>query len=160
MLVGVLMSLLVVLVSGAWSGLGRPSADALVRCRVAQEANLALESLARDLGGSLPEQAVGQKQSGRLVGRLVVDDSQLWLCFDGEPADGLPDWGLPDTVITYEVSDDNRLVRSNEQTQTAVALASNVQRWELDEQIDGLVILLTCSYRDLTRTYTVVAKDP
>lgn len=159
MLVGGMMSFLALLISGAWRGLGRSSVDAVVRCRVAQEANLAVESLTRDLGGNLADQVAGEKPTGREVGRLVVDGSALWLCFDGGPADGLADWGLPDTVITYEVQS-NRLIRANQQTGVAVVVADKVSQMQLIEQIDELRIDLTLEYRDLTRTYTMIAKDP
>jgi len=159
MVVSVAMGLLVLVLSGAWSGLGRPSADALVRCRVAQEANLAAASLARDFGGSLPDQTTGRKQSGWLVGLLVVDDSQLWLCFDGEPVNGVADWASPDTVITYEVQDD-RLIRSNQQTETTFPVASNVEQMQLSQQAEEVEIELTFTYRDITRTYTIIGKNP
>lgn len=157
--VGMLMSLLVLLISGAWTGPGRSSADAIVRCRVLQEANLAIESLTRDFGGSLPEQIQGEKQSGRFVGRVVVDNSRLRLCFDGQPVNAKADWGAPDTVIVYQVQE-GRLVRSNQQTATAFVTADNVDQMQLTEQADGVTIELTFNYRDLTRTYTIVAKDP
>lgn len=159
MLVGGLMSLLVLLISGAWRGLGRSSVDAVVRCRVAQEANLAVASLARDLGGCLGSETIGDKHRGAFVGRLAVDNSQLWLCFDGDPADGVANWGLPDTVITYEVQG-SQLIRSNQQTAAALAVADNVSQMQLTEQVDGVRIDLTLQFRDLTRTYTIIAKDP
>ena len=159
MLVGGLMSLLVLLISGAWRGLGRSSVDAFVRCRVTQEANLAVESLTRDLGGSLASQITGERQLGRVVGRLAVDGSALWLCFDGQPADGVADWGPPDTVITYEVQG-SQLIRCDQQTGVALAVADKVSQMQLTEQVDGVRIDLTLQYRDLTRTYTIIAKDP
>ncbi|MHC4179931.1 MAG: hypothetical protein ACYSWU_20685 [Planctomycetota bacterium] len=149
----------VLLISGAWRGLGRSSVDAFVRCRVAQEANLAVESLVRDLGGSLAGQTTGEKQIGRAVGRSVVDNSALWLCFDGEPADGAADWGPPDTVIVYEVQG-GQLIRSNQQTGVALPVADKVSQMQLTEQIGGVRIDLTLQYRDLTRTYTIEARDP
>ncbi len=164
MLVSGLMGFLALLISGAWAGLGRTSADVIVRCRVAQEANLAVASLMRDLGGNLPGQTAGQRQLGRIVGRLVVDNSQLWLCFDGEPLNGEPpngsaEWAAPDTVIVYDVQA-NQLIRSDQQAGTTFAVAANVDQMQLTEQADGVTIDLTFQYRDITRTYTIVAKDP
>jgi len=156
LIVGGLMSFLVVLMSEAWSGLGRPSADALVRCRIAQEANLAAASLARDFGRGLPEQRAGGKESGCLVDELVVEGSQLWLCFDGEPLNGTADWALPDTEIVYEV-DGNRLIRTNRKTKTAFTVADNVQEMKVSEQFGAITIELCFSYRDFARTYTFVA---
>lgn len=156
LIVGGLMSFLVVLMSEAWSGLGRPSADALVRCRIAQEANLAAASLARDFGGSLPGQTGGGKECGRLVGQLVVDGSQLWLCFDGEPLNGVADWGLPDTQVVYEM-EDNHLIRSNRKTDTTFTVADNLEGMQVSEQFGAVTVELYFSYRDLARTYTFVA---
>ena len=158
MLVGALMSMLVLLISGAWRGWGRSSVDAVVRGRVAREANLAVESLARDLGGSLPGQVAGDKQLGLVVGRSVVAGSQLWLCFDGAPPNG--EAGVPpDTVITYEVQN-NQLIRTNQQTGVALAVADKVSQMQLTDQADSVRIDLTLEYRDLMRTYTIIAKDP
>lgn len=166
MLVSGLMSLLVLLISGAWAGLGKTAADVSARCRVAQEANLAAATLARDLGGSLPEKTTGQRESGRLVGRLVVDGPELWLCFDGD-ADGQADWGAPDTVVTYQLDTEmtygtawKRLVRQNLETGSEFTAAANVEQMQLTEQIDAVKIDLTVQYRDVSRTYTIVAKDP
>ncbi len=151
-----LMSFLVLLMSGAWSGLGRPSADALVRCRLAQEANLAAASLARDFGGSLLDETGGAKESGSLVGQLAVDGSQLWLCFDGEPVNGVADWTLPDTEIVYEM-EANRLIRTNRKTNTTFIVADNLEEMQVTDQFGAITIELDFSYRDLDRTYTFVA---
>jgi type II secretory pathway component PulJ len=154
-----IMSLLVLLLSAAWSGLGRPSADAVARLRVAEEANLAAQSLARDFSGNLGEQTIGGKKLGRIVGRMVVAGPQLRLCFDGDPVNGAADWAAPDTVITYEVLG-NRLVRANLSTGTAFTVATNVDQVQLTAQPDGVRLDLTFSYRNVTRTYTIIAQDP
>ena len=159
MLVGAMTSLLAVFLSAAWSGFGQPSADALVRCRVMQEAQLAAASLAADFGGSLANQFQGTKQSGRMVGRMIIGDSRLWLCFDGGSLNGVADWGTPDTVITYGVQA-NQLIRSDLKAGTDFVVASNVEAMALQEQGDGVKIELTFSYRDITQTYTLITRDP
>lgn len=167
MLVGGLMSLLVLLISGAWRGLGRSSSDAATRCRIAQEARLAAASLTRDFSGSLPEQVTGQRDGGRLVGRMIVAGPELRLCFDGEPLDGEPGWGAPDTVVVYQLDTEitygqswKRLVRWNQATGSEFTVATNVDAMALTDLGDGVKIDLTFTYRDITRTYTIVAKDP
>ena len=159
MFVSGIMSLLVLLLSAAWSGLGRPSADAIARCRIAQETNLAAQSLARDSSGCLAEETTGGKQLGRIVGRMAVGGSQLRLCFDGGSANGTADWADPDTVIVYEVLD-HQLVRTNLKTGTAFTVAANVDQMQLTAQADGVRVDLTFSYRGVTRTYTMIAQDP
>jgi type II secretory pathway pseudopilin PulG len=160
LLVGGLMSLLVILISGAWRGLARSSADAASRCRIAQEAGMAAASLARDFSGSLPEQSTGGKQCGQLVGQMILSGPELRLCYDGEPADGIADWGTPDTVVVYKLDTESRLVRQNVNAGSEFSAASKVAAMELTDQGDGVKIDLTFTYRDLTRTYTIVAKNP
>jgi hypothetical protein len=87
--VSVLISLLVVLLSTAWVGLGQPSADALVRCRLLQEAQMATLSLAKDLGGVVPAKAANPRTfdppekntDGELLNVTSPDGSQLQIEF-------------------------------------------------------------------------------
>ena len=154
-----LLALLALLLTEAWIGLGRPLAQAIGSCRVAQEANLALTSLARDLGGSQPG-IVGSPERGRLVGRLAVDGSELWICYDGGGApNGVADWAPPDTVIVYLVRA-NQLLRQNQLTGEVFVAAANVEAMELADLGNGIDIRLTFRYRDTARTFTIVAKDP
>jgi prepilin-type N-terminal cleavage/methylation domain-containing protein len=159
LIVSGLMTVLVMVLSGAWSGLGRPSSDAIIQARIAHEASLALHSLARDFSGTLAEEAAGGRRVGRLVGRLVVEGSELWLCYDGGSAGGLAAWGPPDTVIIYQVQD-NQLVRTNWSAGTSFTVAAKVDQMQVTAQADGVRIDLTFRYRDLTRTYTLIGKDP
>jgi hypothetical protein len=158
-IVGVMMTFLAVVFSMAWSGLGQPSADALVRCQVGQEARLAAACLAADLGGSLPGQGTGPVGLGKMVGRMVVGGAELWLCFDGGSPNAAADWGSPDTVITYAV-EDGKLVRTNQAASTAFVVASNVTAMGVEEQGTGARIQLTFSFRDVERTYTLITVDP
>jgi prepilin-type N-terminal cleavage/methylation domain-containing protein len=158
MVVSVLMSFLVVLLASAWAGFGRPMAEVVARCRLAQEANLAAESLATDLAGSLADQAVGTRRAAREVGRMIVDESELRLCFDGQPVNGEADWAAPDTVVVYEVQSGN-LVRSDELAGTAIVVAGNVDQLQLAQEADGLHVELTFVYRGISRTFTIIAKE-
>ena len=106
MLVAGLMSLLVLMMSSSWHAFGRSLSDSVTRCRVTQEANLCLESLRRELNGYLPEGAAGVIEESRLVGRLIVGGSQLQLCYDGAPANGIADWSAPDTVCVFHRASD------------------------------------------------------
>ena len=159
MIVSVLMSFLVVLLSSAWAGFGRPTAEVVARCRLAQEANLAAESLLTDLAGNLADQPAGTRRAGREVGRMVVAGSELRLCFDGQPTDGTADWAAPDTVVVYDVQSGN-LVRANQLTGTVIVVAGNVDQMLLTQEADGLHVQLTFVYRGMSRTFTMVAKEP
>jgi len=163
MLVSGLMVFLVLLASGAWWAFGRPTADAVARCRVAQEARLAVTALAGDLGGCLPGPAgrLGGKAQLQWVGRMQPSSSQLWLCFDGGSSpNGLADWGPPDTVIVYELQGD-KLVRWDQGAGTGFTVAEHVQALALQDLGGGMLqIQLTFAYRNVTRTYTLIARDP
>lgn len=154
-----LMGFLAILVSSAWFAFGRSIADSTQRCRVVQEASLAFETLARDLGGQHPETTTGGRELGREVGRLVVSSSRWMLCFDGEPADDTANWTAPDTVISYELVD-GQLVRRDENTGAMFVVATNVEQLVVEDETDGIRIELTLRYRDLTRTFTMLAEDP
>ena len=115
MVVAVLTSFLAALLSLCWTALGQGANDAMARCRVAREMNLAVNTLARDLGGSLGI-------SGGSLGRngtpwesqfLAWDCSipnTLRLCFDSPhpstpaaaPSDQ-PTWKWPQTVVAYSL---------------------------------------------------------
>jgi hypothetical protein len=154
------MAFVGVLACAAWDGLGKPTTDVLARCRVAQEANLALAALACDFGGSLADAPTGPKEAGRAVGRLIVGKSELRLCFDGGATpNGQADWASPDTVITYNVQS-NKLVRTNLNAGTSITVAGDVTSMELSPLANAVQIKLTFKYRDCTRSYTIVGKDP
>jgi hypothetical protein len=94
------------------------------------------------------------------VGRLVADGNQLLLCFDGgDIPNGTADWGAPDTVILYEVSS-GALLRENQTTGGTRVLARHVTQLALADLGDSIRIELTLAYRDWTRTYTLIGRDP
>lgn len=162
--VGGLMVFLAFLLAEAWRGLGRPLADSAAEFRLTQEANLAVTSLAQDFGGYLPEasHSVETRSSdhGRVVGRLIVRGTQLWLCFDGgETPDGVADWARPDTVISYYI-ESGQLVRWNQNTDTLFTVARHANELNVKEGGNEVEIELTFSYRNATRTHTLVARDP
>jgi len=159
MLASGLMTVLVLMLSHTVTNLGRAAVDTSTRCRVTQESLLAMQSLARDLGGSLPGQITGSKRAGRLASMRAVRDPQLWLCFDGEPLNGNADWADPDTVIRYERRD-GRLLRTDRQAGTTVVVADTLDDMHVKKRADSVVIELTFRHRDLTRTYTIVARVP
>ena len=160
-IVSALMAFPAVMISATWSGFVRPTADITQRCRVAQEANLAVASLTRDLCGSLAEDRTGSKTKFKVVGRMQPANSQLRLCFDGGSSpNGLADWASPDIIITYEVQS-NKLIRWNETSGTTFTVARDVDKFEAQDLGSGKVqIKLTFKYRKITQTYTLIARDP
>jgi hypothetical protein len=159
---GGLFALLAVLLAKTWYGLMRPAAELAARARLAQEAGLATASLGRDLGGSLanPVGRTGPKTLYPYVGRLLPGNSQLWLCFDGGPSpNGVADWGPPDAVIIYAVQGD-QLVRTDQNAGTTFTVARLVSGFAVQDLGGRVQIQMTFTYRGLTRTYTLVARDP
>ncbi len=176
MIVGGLMSLLVILISSAWTGPARSLRDAVLRCRFTQEANLAAEILARDFGGYLLDQTVFDPDYDYFVGSRVNVSGKLQICFDGD-SDDLPDWALPDTVITYELRANGLqegevqtydLVRLNEKMGTEFTVATNLLDMAPTDQGDGVNVILKFPYPDARDRaenndyiqYTIRARDP
>lgn len=156
-----LMVLLSVILGATWGAFGRPLLDSDKRCRLALEARMAAMALAHDLGGYLPTSTAGDRAGGRFVGRIATG-SQLHLYFDGgSPPNGLPDWGPPDTVITYFVDPStSELVRRDESTGALFTAARYVKSMTSVDLGSGLQIQLTLGYRNLTQTYTLATIDP
>lgn len=158
-----LLVLLSVQIANTWVGLGRPLLETIYRCRIAEEAHMALSCLARDLGGCLPgdEGASGRKNQNLLVGRTQPGGSELWLCFDGSSSpNGSADWLAPDTVISYALVD-NALVRTNQADGTEYVVARHVEGFQVSDVGGGEVTIdLTFACRGTTQSYTLVAKDP
>lgn len=159
----IVMTMLVLLLGVVWSGMIRPTADIVVCSRLDQEAGLAEAALAADLGGSLsnPEGRIGTQPQYKFVGRLEPGNDQLWLCFDGgSPPNGVADWGPPDTVIIYQAQG-NQLVRIDQTAGTSVPVSSDVVSFQAQDLGNGSVQLqLVLSYRNTTRSYTWIARDP
>lgn len=154
-----LMSFFALLISSSWYSWGRSLADSHARCVVAQEANLAIETLHRDLGGYRLEQLTGTKDENRIVGTLITGGSQLRLCYDGTPINGMANWATPDTVCLFDVQGD-QLIRTNQKTGNSFVVASHVSRIQLTDLGNGIRIELTFVYRNITRTYTIITRTP
>ncbi len=160
-IVSMFTAILGILVSATWGAFLRPTADIAERCRVAQEATLALASLSRDLSGSYAENSTDSKSKFKLVGRMQPDNSQLRLCFDGGTTpNGTADWAAPDMVVTYYV-ENNRLIRWDEDSGAIFVVARDVDTLLVEDQGSGQVqIQLTFQFRRITQTYTLIASDP
>lgn len=189
LIVSGLMSLLVVMISAAWFGLGRSSRDVVLRCRIAQEANLAAETLTRDFGGHLPDEPMSDPQCHRFWDSRV-HNGQLQIYFaagpvaDDEDLNDDPPWDSPssgDTVITYQLQENEpqggkvqtyNLVRlkARDGTETEFTVATNLLGMDVEPTIlaDGVDAILLFPYPDARDRgeandyieYTIQAKDP
>ena len=150
-----MLALLALMMAGAWKAFGRPAVDADARCRIAQEASLAAESLARDLSGyrAGPEGRLGDLDASRFLGRLPAVDGQLRLSFDDPSGPG----GTAEVAYLVEA---DRLVRHDLATGTAVVIARHVAGFEAVELGTGVEIRLSFAFRRFARTYTLIGVDP
>lgn len=160
-----LIVLLVSILSSVWRGLCLPAIDAAARCRIVQEANLAAASLARDLGGNLPDPTAqtGAISDGLLVGRQTPSPGWLRLCFHGtgSGSDLSPKWGAPDTVISYQLQG-NSLIRWNEESGSTVTVANGLTGFQVNalEDNSGVEIVMTFEARGNSLSYDLVTVDP
>jgi type II secretory pathway component PulJ len=145
----VLTAVLATMLSSTWGMFSKPTSSLIAWGQLFQEMDIAVATLARDLGGSLPENPNGSnKRQGLLVGCKTTNDltygDHLLLCFDGGNApDGLASWNsdTDDTIIDYYVDSSKRvLYRQNMKTGNgnAVVVASNVE--SSITGVNGLVI--------------------
>lgn len=153
-----LTAFLAVLLSTTWTLLMRPTADLIAWGQVFQEMDIAVASLARDLGGGQLDYddgsgSLGEKRQGRLLacsGTFTdADGSHLQLCFDGGTSpNNTPDWATPDTVIDYYVdTTTDRLIRKNQKTSTSFTVAKNVDSMTLDNtDPDNIKVTLSFAF--------------
>ena len=176
-----LTAFLAILLSTTWVLLMRPTADLIVWGQIFQEMDIAVASLARDLGGSLPDcmdssNLLDKKTQGILLECKSSNDSDgdhLLLCFDGGASpDSTADWGIStsDTVIDYYVHVDGNLhslIRLNKKTGTQFTVAtdvSNISVGDAPSDATRLQIVLTFSHdvkatgKTLTRKCILIAK--
>ena len=178
-----LASLLALLLAEAWATFARPAAEVEARARLEQEANLAAESLVRDLGGYYLGAVTGANDLGHglfVDWQWPPDGSSLSLCFDdGGSPNGTADWPPPpgqDDIVKYFILpvDDQgnpapRLVRLDEKTNTTVTVARFVTPTGfvvapypqgVDPPFTQIKISLTMVYRDFTATHELIAVRP
>jgi prepilin-type N-terminal cleavage/methylation domain-containing protein len=155
-----LVVMLAMLLSAAWTMLGKPMIQTVALCTIAQEADVALAYLSSDLGGCPPNGPAGDKTAGQLVAWSVPSDNEFVLCFDS-PTDpnGLADWAAPDHIIGYQILN-NALVRYDDATGESTVIAKDVLSMYVELVDDALTLSLTFNRRDVTQTYNLIAGKP
>lgn len=161
LIVSGLMGFLAVMISATWSAFIRPTTDIANRCRIAQEASLALASLSRDLGGSLADNLTGTTSQYQIVGRMQPGNTQLRLCYDGgSTPNRTADWSEPDILVRYYV-DSGQLIRWNENAGTTFTVARDIDSLYVQDLGGGQVeIQLAFRFRGISQTYYLIARDP
>jgi len=145
-----LMAFLAMLLASTWAGIGSPTATLIRRGQCMQEIDVAVTSLARDLGGNLPGNLGGKKQA-RFSGWDAGDGTRLTVSFNGV-----------DTVKYYV--ENSHLIRELGSTGGKFIAARNVTGFAVTDYATFMQIDLTFQYqvanKTLTRKCTLKAKMP
>lgn len=160
-LVSGLMALLAVLLSAAWSGVGRPTMDLIIRTRVLREMAAAADALSRDLGGYLPDPAarLGDIRQYRWVGWKTAE-GELQLCYDGDnEPDRQPNWTTPDTVIIYRQDGEN-LLRTDQTNDKTTYIARYLTEFEASEDAGYIRLYMKFNHRGFQRECTLFIREP
>lgn len=100
---GVLTGLLAVMLFTAYSAYDRAATDVMARCRLAQEADLAILAIADDLGSRMGPTPAGPKGRGRTTDfQIAPDHGGIRIYFE--------DAGSPENsrVVVYEIREEVR----------------------------------------------------
>jgi len=151
---------LFLMMSGMWVTLAGSMRDGLVDARISQEAHFVLEMMRRDVGGFLPGKEKEEDDENKLVGRLATSAGQLMLCFDDDKADGVPAWGKPDTVIAYEVKDEQLLRIEETNKGKFIVVANHVSDFTPTQLADGVKVDFTITIEGISKTYTLISRAP
>ena len=159
MVVTLMLTLLALLLGQLWSGLGQPTTNlAAYRRHPGGAAGRSGPDTRpwRQFGNQ--EGRLGPKNLYAFVGRLQPGGTQLWLCFDGGSSpNGVADWAAPDTVIVYQLQGGS-LVRWDQSSGTTYTVARYLTGFAVQGLGDRVSLALTFTYRDVTRTYTFIAR--
>ena len=160
MIATAITAFLFVMMSGMWRGVTGTMNDSLIDAQISQEAHFVLEMMRRDLGGFLPGKEKEKKDENKLVGRLATAANQLMLCFDDDKADGVPEWGKPDTVIVYEVQDEQLLRIEQTNKGKFIVVANNITDFTPTQLANGVQVDFTVTFEGISKTYTLISQDP
>ena len=111
MIASTMASFVVAFAAAVSMDIGKGFIAGIADARIVTEFRLLGETLRRDFSGSLPEIRTGGPKQWRLVGRQLVSDQELRLCFDSDD-DGSVNWVGSDRIITYWI-DGEQLIRSD-----------------------------------------------
>ena len=160
MIATAITAFLFLMMSGMWRGLTASINDSLIDARIAQEAHFVLEAMRRDLGGFLPGKEKEERDENKLVGRLATAANQLMLCYDDDKADGVAEWGKPDTVIVYEVQDEQLLRIEQTNKGKFIVVANNITDFTPTQLVNGVQVAFTVTFQGISKTYTLISQEP
>ena len=147
MLIAAMLSIgLAMITAQFWTYFSRQLNDLSARTRVAQELRFAVDSVARDMGPAVGATPVGQ-------------DSVL-VCKDGGDANGLPEWGEPDSLIMYSLVD-GQLVREDQASGVEIVIADNVSSFAVEDVgVSVLRMTIVVERGDVSRQVALLWSRP
>jgi type II secretory pathway pseudopilin PulG len=145
-----LMAFLAMLLASAWVSIGSPTANLIRSGQCMQEIDMAVSSLARDLGGSLPNNLGGKKQAAFSGWYADPSGTRLTLSFNNVD------------TITYDV-ENGCLIRKGADG-VPFTVSANVTDFQVTDNTDFIQIELTFTYplarQTLVRKCTLRVKPP
>jgi len=147
LVVSMLMTGLTVAIAQTWRYLAVDIVDLRTRARLSQELRIAVESLAEDMGA--------------VVGAAPMGGDGVLLCRDsGQTPNGLADWGAPDIVVQYYLSD-GKLIRADQSTGAEIVIAGDVSSFTIEDLPGSLLrMILEVRRRGLSRQVTFMWSSP
>jgi hypothetical protein len=152
-----LASLLMSLLGMSWTTFGRPAQQVEARARITQEAILAAQSLACDLGGYLPDSPgqIGTKDQYQFVDWDLSNSQVLLLNFQGaNPGDVV--------VINYQLHG-SQLVRTISSSGISTTIATGVTGFSVAQDPNSAgqaLIQITVAFRSYATTITLIGVPP
>jgi len=147
LLIAVMLSVgLVMITAQFWGYFSRQLTDLSARARAAQELRFAVDSLSRDMGPA--------------VGATPIGADGVLICRDGGDANGLPEWGPPDTLILYSLVG-GQLVRRNQTSGLEIVVADDVSVFAVqDVSPSVLQVTIAVERGDVSRQTALLWSRP
>ena len=143
LVVSLLMMALTLVIAQTWRYLAVDITDLRARARLSQELRIAVESISEDMGA--------------VVGATPMGSDGVLLCRDsGQTPNGLPDWGPPDIVVQYYLSD-GKLIRADQAAGTEIVIAGDVAGFTVEDLTGSLLrMILEVQYKGVARQVTLM----
>jgi hypothetical protein len=117
------------------------------RAKAAEEMRFVVENISRDFGPA--------------VGAMVFGDDQLLICQDsGKTPNGLADWGEPDVIVEYYISND-QLRRFDRTAGTEITMGDGISVFLVEVMPDSSMhIMVELQQDEVVRQATFVWNAP
>jgi len=141
------MMALALIMAQVWRSVSLDGAELTARARLARELRFAVETLSRDMGAA--------------VGAMPVGGSRVLICRDwGQTPNGQADWGEPDRMVEYYVSD-GQLVRLDQSAGTELVIAEDVSAFTAENVTASLLrMIVEVERAGISRQVTLMWSRP